>query len=51
LAKQTEEDGLEHIFSVGGVAGDAISGTEDHSVMSFENATKFRGLRMNLVFL
>ena len=51
LAEHTEEDSLENVFSVGSVTGDAISRAENHSVMGFKNATEFRGLRKNLVFL
>jgi hypothetical protein len=51
LAEQAQEDGLENVFGVGGVSGDAIGRAEDHSVVGLENTAKFSGLRNNLVFV
>jgi hypothetical protein len=36
-AQQADEDGLQHVLGVHGVAGDAVGGAEDRLVMLSEN--------------
>jgi hypothetical protein len=37
-AEQAQEDGLEHVFGVGGVAGDAVRRAKDQAVVSPEDS-------------
>jgi hypothetical protein len=48
-AQQAQENRLEHVFGVGGVAGDAVRRTEDESVTVFENALDIAGDRRSIV--
>ena len=37
-AGEAQEDGLEHVFGVGGIAGDPVCGAEDHGVVRVKGA-------------
>ena len=41
--QEAEEDGLQDVFGVGGITGDAVGGPEDHGVVIAEDAFQVGG--------
>lgn len=44
-AQQAQEDGLQNVFGIGGVADDAVCGAEDQPVVFLEDLAEFRAVR------